>query len=110
MRATAKPKRKSPMMICASIRQGEFTRIPRSARWAEHSLVLGLRFSRAVVATITQEQLEAGYVPEELRFDEVTTALCPHCGAVQVSLGFSVIDAFICSECGQCVGVERPIQ
>ena len=46
------------------------------------------------------------YVPEELRFDEVTTALCPHCGAVQVFLGFSVIDGFICSECGQGVSVE----
>jgi uncharacterized protein (DUF983 family) len=51
-----------------------------------------------------------GCVPEELRFDDVTTALCPHCGAVQVFPGFSVIDAFICSECGQGVGIERPIQ
>ena len=45
-------------------------------------------------------------VPKELRFDEVTTALCPDCGAVQVFLGFSVIDAFICSECGHGVSVE----
>src|SRR5580658_930150 len=58
----------------------------------------------AVTATITWVQLEAGYVPEELRSEEVTTALCPHCGAVQMFPGFSVIDAFICSECGQGVG------
>jgi hypothetical protein len=30
----------------------------------------------AVAATITREQLEAGFVPEALRFDEVTTAQC----------------------------------
>jgi hypothetical protein len=64
----------------------------------------------AVAATITREQLEAGYVPEELRFDGLTTALCPHCGAVRVFPGFRAIDAFICAECGQVVGVERPIQ
>ncbi|HEY6345100.1 MAG TPA: hypothetical protein VIY49_26685 [Bryobacteraceae bacterium] len=64
----------------------------------------------AVVATITLAQFEAGYVPEDLRPGAVTTAVCPHCGAVQVFPGFSSIDAFICSECGQGVGVERPIQ
>ncbi|HEY6343214.1 MAG TPA: hypothetical protein VIY49_17090 [Bryobacteraceae bacterium] len=64
----------------------------------------------AVAATITPEQLEAGYVLEELRFNEVTTAVCPHCGAVQVFPGFNVIDAFICSECGQGLAVEHSMQ
>jgi hypothetical protein len=64
----------------------------------------------AVAASISREQLEAGYVPDGLHFDKVTTALCPHCGAVQMFPGFSSIDAFICSEYGQGAGVERPIQ
>ena len=64
----------------------------------------------AVAATITREQLEAGFVPEALRFTEVTTAQCPHCGAVQTFPGFSSVDAFICSECGRGVSIERSIQ
>ena len=54
----------------------------------------------AVAATITREQLEAGFVSEALRFAEVTTA----------RRRFSSVDAFICSECGRGVSIERLIQ
>jgi hypothetical protein len=64
----------------------------------------------AVTATITTEQFKAGYVPEKLRSEELTTAQCPRCGAMNTFPGFSSIDAFICSECGEGVSIERPIQ
>jgi hypothetical protein len=64
----------------------------------------------AVAATITKAQYEAGYVPEELRFEEVTTEKCPHCGALQVFPGFSSIDAFVCSWCGLGVSTEGSTQ
>jgi hypothetical protein len=32
---------------------------------------------------------------------ELTSALCPHCGAVNLFPGFSQILAFDCEECGQ---------
>ena len=64
----------------------------------------------AVAATITTAQLEAGYVPEELRSEEVATAQCPHCGAMNAFPGFRAIEAFVCRECGEGVSIEHPIQ
>jgi ribosomal protein L40E len=38
------------------------------------------------------------------------TETCPHCGAFNVILGFTSVDAFTCRECGQAVSVERRVQ
>jgi uncharacterized protein (DUF983 family) len=38
--------------------------------------------------------------------DAITTATCPHCGAVRSFPGFSVIFAFVCSACGEGVNLE----
>jgi hypothetical protein len=64
----------------------------------------------AVAAMITREQFEGGFCSRGLRFAEVTTAWHPHCGAVQTCPGFSSVDAFICSERGRGVSIERSIQ
>jgi hypothetical protein len=41
----------------------------------------------------------------ELATTEICSAGCPHCGALNTFPGFSPIEAFICSECGE--GVKR---
>ena len=38
------------------------------------------------------------------------SARCPHCGALNTFLGYTVMEAFICRECGERVSVERPVQ
>jgi hypothetical protein len=63
-----------------------------------------------VVGTITRAEFEAGHIPPDLLPSEITTAHCPHCGAVQAFPGFSLIDAFVCRECGLGVAIEHPIQ
>jgi hypothetical protein len=46
----------------------------------------------------------------ELGSEETCSARCPHCGATNVFRGYTVIEAFICRECGGGVNVERPVQ
>ena len=46
----------------------------------------------------------------ELASTEICSARCPHCGATNVFRGFTVIEAFICQECGEGVNVEPPVQ
>ena len=41
---------------------------------------------------------------------EISSARCPHCGALNMFPGFRVIDAFICQECGEGVDIERRVQ
>ena len=41
---------------------------------------------------------------------EICSACCQHCGGVNTFPGFSVIEAFVCQECGEGVSVERPLQ
>jgi hypothetical protein len=41
---------------------------------------------------------------------EISSARCPHCGALNTFPGFRVIDAFICQECGEGVDIERRVQ
>ena len=41
--------------------------------------------------------------------EDMTSAICSHCGALNVFPGFSAIEAFICSECGEGVAVKHPI-
>ena len=46
----------------------------------------------------------------ELASEEICCARCPHCGATNVFRGYTIIEAFICSECGEGVRVERPVE
>lgn len=41
----------------------------------------------------------------------ICSAICPHCGALNTFPGFAFVEAYICcSECGEGVSVETPIQ
>ena len=62
----------------------------------------------ALVETVPIERAAA--VPVELASKEICSARCPHGGALNTFPGFRVILAFVCSECGEGVNVERPIQ
>jgi hypothetical protein len=46
----------------------------------------------------------------ELASKDICSARCPHCGALNTFPGFRVIQAFICSQCGEGVNLENPIQ
>jgi len=41
---------------------------------------------------------------------EICSTVCPHCGATNVFRGFTVIEAFVCRDCGGGVNVEWPVQ
>ena len=45
----------------------------------------------------------------ELASVEISSALCPCCGATNVFRGFTIIEAFVCRECGEGVNVEWPV-
>ena len=62
----------------------------------------------AVIDTVPIDR--AGLRLMELASDEICSARCPHCGATNVFRGFTVIEAFVCQECGKGVNVERPVQ
>jgi hypothetical protein len=42
--------------------------------------------------------------------DAICSAVCSHCGAVNTFPGWSAIEAFVCSECGEGVRVTNPVQ
>jgi hypothetical protein len=42
----------------------------------------------------------------ELASTEISTATCPHCGALNTFPGFTAIEAFVCQECGEGMNVE----
>jgi hypothetical protein len=42
--------------------------------------------------------------------DEICSTRCPHCGALNVFPGFSAMHAFTCSECGEGVTADPPVQ
>jgi len=62
----------------------------------------------AVVDTVPIHQ--AGTRLMELASVEICSAPCPHCGATNVFRGYTVIEVFVCEECGEGVSVERPVQ
>ena len=62
----------------------------------------------AVVDTVPIDL--AGARLMELASTEICTATCPHCGTLNTFRGFTVIEAFVCRECGEGVSVERPVQ
>jgi uncharacterized paraquat-inducible protein A len=40
--------------------------------------------------------------------DQICSPTCPHCGALNTFTGYSTIEAFVCSHCGEGVSVEYP--
>ena len=61
-----------------------------------------------VVRTVPVGQAMAVLV--EMASKEICSARCTHCGALNTVPGFSAIDAFICSECGEGVVLPRRLQ
>ena len=62
----------------------------------------------AVVDTVRSDR--AGSRLMELASAEMCSARCPRCGATNVFRGFTVIEAFVCQECGEGVNVEQLVQ
>jgi hypothetical protein len=63
----------------------------------------------AVVRTVSVSEVEIT-LRNLAQTDTIGSARCTHCGAPNTFPGFSVIEAFICSECGEGVDVELPTQ
>jgi hypothetical protein len=64
----------------------------------------------AVVRTLPADTAAAVLAEMEMASAEICSSRCPHCQALNTFPGFSSIDAFICSECGEGVAVNTPIQ
>jgi hypothetical protein len=62
----------------------------------------------AVVRTV--QKAEAAAALAEIESPEICRARCTHCGALNIFPGFSAMDAFICSECGEGVVVNSGVQ
>jgi hypothetical protein len=66
----------------------------------------------AVIRTVLAQ--EAAAVMEALMMEAaagaVCSARCPFCGALNTFPGFSSIDAFVCSECGEGVAAGKSVQ
>ena len=62
----------------------------------------------AVVDTVPIDL--AGTRLMELASAEMCSARCPRCGATNVFRGFTVIEAFVCRECGEGVNVDGLVQ
>jgi hypothetical protein len=60
---------------------------------------------RTIVKTVAASDLQRTFDQMELTLD-VASAICPHCGAVHLSPGFSELAAFVCDECGEAVGLS----
>jgi hypothetical protein len=62
----------------------------------------------AIVDTVAVDK--AGLRLMELASAEMCSAQCPHCGATNVFRGFTVIEAFVCRECGESVNLQPPVR
>jgi hypothetical protein len=62
----------------------------------------------AVVRTVPVERVSAALL--EMVSGAICSARCTHCDALNTFPGFSSIEAFICSECGESVAVSRSVQ
>ena len=62
-----------------------------------------------VIQTVAIGDVEAAML-ELAQTDAVCSVQCPHCGALNIFPGMSVITAFICRECGEGVEVPRSVQ
>jgi hypothetical protein len=62
-----------------------------------------------VIRTLPVGAVKAAIL-EMAQTDTICSARCTHSGALNTFLRFSTIEAFICSECGQGVSVNTPLQ
>jgi hypothetical protein len=62
-----------------------------------------------VIRTVPVVDVEA-VILKMAQTDVICSALCTHCGALNTFPGMSAIEAFICSECGEGVVVNPPVQ
>src|SRR4051812_42144463 len=60
-----------------------------------------------VVRTVPVAEAQTALAEMLWTTGEVASATCLHCGAVNARPGFSELEAFICSECGEGVRVKR---
>ena len=60
-----------------------------------------------VVRTVPLDQAAAALA--EMESTEICSVRCTNCGALNTFLGFSVIEAFICSECGEGIVVNSSV-
>jgi uncharacterized paraquat-inducible protein A len=63
----------------------------------------------AAIRTVRVGDIQAA-MSEMAQTDVISTARCPHCGALTTFPGMSSVEAFICSECGEGVAVIVPVQ
>jgi hypothetical protein len=76
----------------------------------ERGDVVDLKCDSCGALVDTVPQALAGTRLMELASAEMCSARCPLCGATNVFRGFTVIEAFVCQDCGEGVSVERPVQ
>jgi hypothetical protein len=70
---------------------------------------LGCNECEAVIRTAPLDEIEAVVLAMD-DTDTICTEVCTPCGAVNMFPGMSVIEAFICHECGEGVVVSNPVQ
>ena len=63
----------------------------------------------ALVATVPTAEAEATLLAIAMA-QGVCSAECPHCGARNVFIGFTQMEAFVCRECGLDVTIPTPVQ
>lgn len=63
----------------------------------------------ALVATVPAAEAEATLLAIAMS-KGVCGAACPHCGARNVFIGFTQMEAFVCRECGLGVTIPTPVQ
>jgi hypothetical protein len=64
----------------------------------------------AVIRTVPVSEVERVLLELVPEADAICSARCSHCGALNTFPGFSTVDAFVCSDCGEGVAVEHPVQ
>ena len=63
----------------------------------------------ALVATVPPAEAEATLLAMAMA-QGVCSAACPHCGAHNVFIGITQMEAFVCHECGMGVTIQTPVQ
>jgi hypothetical protein len=63
----------------------------------------------ATIRTVRVGDIQAA-MSEMAQTNEISSARCTHCGALNTFLGLSSVEAFICRECGDGVALVIPVQ
>jgi hypothetical protein len=61
----------------------------------------------ALIRTVPVDEVEA--VMALMASSEICSARCPCCGALNTFPGFSMIEAYVCTECGEGVTIDTPV-